>query len=74
MPEIFKWIGFTPDNLELAVAPDRNVIVRLMGMEQEAGLTPGVGMMMVLSPTEARRFAESLTRVANMAEEGLPRA
>ncbi len=69
-----RFIGFTPDDLELAIADDRNVIVKLRGSEKEAGLTPGIGMMLILSPTEARRFAEALVRTADKAEVGLPRA
>jgi hypothetical protein len=69
-----KFIAITPNNLSLGVADDRNVVVKLIGMEEEAGLTPGIGVMLVLSPTEARRFAQSLIRVADKAEDGLPRA
>ncbi|WP_157378913.1 hypothetical protein [Burkholderia ubonensis] len=69
-----RLICFTPENLELAIADDCNNVVRLSGMEKEAGLTPGVGMMMVLTPTEARGFAEALLRNADQAESGLPRA
>ena len=74
MTEPSRFIAFTPDNLSLGIADDRNVIVKLLGLENEVGLAPGVGMMMVLSPAEARRFAEALQRTANKAEEGLPRA
>lgn len=74
MSEPSKFICFTPDNLAIGVADDKNVIVKLLGAEKEAGLTPGVGMMLVLSPTEARRFAQALNKTADAAEEGLPRA
>jgi len=68
-----RFIVITPDNLELAIGPNREVIVRLRGLEKEAGLTPGIGVMIGLSSTEASQFAEALHRTANKAEEGLPR-
>ena len=69
-----KFIGLIPDSLDLAIGPDREVIVKLRGFEKEVGLTPGIGAMMALSPTEARRFARALIRTANKAEVGRPPA
>jgi hypothetical protein len=74
MSEPKRFIVIKPDNLEVAIGPSREVIVRLRGLEDEAGLTPGLGVMIGLSPTEARRFADALRDTANKAEEGLPRA
>jgi hypothetical protein len=69
-----KLIAFRPENLAIGIADDRNIVIRLSGAEKEIGLTPGIGMMLVFSPTEARQFAQALIRNANKAEEGLPRA
>lgn len=65
-----RFVCFTPDNLSLSVAEDRNVVVRLSGAEKAAGLTPDLGMMMVLTPEEARRFAHALLRTADRADAG----
>ena len=62
------------DGLEIAIGPHREVIVRLMGFEKAAGLTPGLGVMLRLTPTEARQFATALNNTADKAEAGLPRA
>lgn len=72
MPD--RFIVIKPENLEFAIGPDREVIIKLLGLEKEAGLVPGLGVMIGLSPTETQRFAEALVRTANKAEEGLPRA
>jgi hypothetical protein len=69
-----RFLALKPENLEIAATKDRNVAVRLVGLEKEAGLSPGLGVMLVLTPTEARRFAEGLRNTANKAEVGLPRA
>jgi hypothetical protein len=58
----------------LGVGPNREVVVKLIGLEEAAGMTPGLGVMMALTPTEARRFADALHRTADKAEAGLPRA
>lgn len=71
---ITKVIGFTPENLELAIGLNRSVIVKLKGASVDLGLAPGVGLMMELTPTEARRLAAALVRTADKAEDGLPRA
>lgn len=63
-----RFIGFGPDSIELAIAPDGNVVVKLLGCEKEAGLTPGVGVMMVLTPEEARKLGLALGRTADKAE------
>lgn len=69
-----RFLVITPESLELGVATDRNIVIRLRGLEKEAGLTPGLGVMIVLTATEARKLAQSLNRKANEAEDGLPRA
>lgn len=74
MTEITKFVCFTAENLELAIAPDRSVVVCLKGEEKTLGLAPGIGMMLNFSATEARLFAQALVRTADKAEDGLPRA
>jgi hypothetical protein len=74
MSEPERFIVIKPDNLEVAIGPDRQIVIRLRGLEDEAGLTPGLGVMIGLTATEARQFADALRNTANRAEEGLPRA
>ena len=69
-----RFLVITPENLELAVGPNREVIVRLRGLEKEAGLSPDLGVMLGLSTVEARQFAAAQNRTADNAEAGLPRA
>lgn len=63
----------SPENLGLAVGPHRDVVIRLHGLEKEAGLVPGLAVAIAMSPTEARRLAQALCNTAALAEEGLPR-
>jgi hypothetical protein len=69
-----RFLVITPDHLELAIGPNREVIVKLKGLEQAAGLAPGLGVMLGLTPVEARKFATGLNNTADKAEAGLPRA
>ena len=71
MDDIKKFININPENIELAVAEDKTIVVRLRGPEKELGFAPGFGMMMLLSPAEARKLSQSLIRMADEAEEGL---
>lgn len=64
-----SFLVIRPDRLEFAVNGGR-VIVRLRGFEKEAGLTPGLGVMLGMSPDEARQFAAALNRTALLAESG----
>jgi hypothetical protein len=65
-------IYFGPDKLEFGIAPDPSgrpcVVIRLLGVEEEAGMTPGIGLAMALFPTEARHIANLLTQKAAEAE------
>lgn len=65
-PNRFLVIG--ADSLELAIHEHGNVVVRLKGLEKEAGLAPGLGVMLGLTPAEARQFAKALERTAQKAE------
>jgi len=58
-----RFIVLTPDALGLGIGPNREVVVSLRGLEKKAGLVPGLGVMIAMSPTEARQFAESLLSV-----------
>lgn len=71
---ITRFIVVTPDSLGLAVGPNREVVIKLLGLEKAAGLTPGLGVMIGMTATEARQFAQALIRTADEAEAGLPRA
>ena len=72
-PSRFLVIGL--EQLDLAIGPNREVVVRLRGLENDAGLTPGLGVMLALTPGEAHKFAEALHRTAQTAEvRDLPRA
>ncbi|MGA7179733.1 MAG: hypothetical protein WBX11_09135 [Thiobacillaceae bacterium] len=44
MPKPSRFIASTPDNLSLGIADDKDVILKLLGLEDEAGLVPRVGM------------------------------
>lgn len=74
MNEPTRFLVIGADQLELAIGPHREVIVRLVGLEKEAGLAPGLGVMLGLTTVEARRFATALNNTADKAEAGLPRA
>jgi hypothetical protein len=71
VPKPSRWIVITPDSLQIAIGAKHEIIIR--GLEKEAGPTPGLGVMIGLSPTEARRFAVALRNTASKAEEGFPR-
>jgi len=73
MSEPDKFLCIALDNIEIAIANDRTVVIRLRGFEKEVGLAPGLGVMIPLTATEARKFAEALARTADKAEYGLPR-
>ena len=62
-----------PKVLQLEISKDRNVVVRLKELEPRAGLAPGTGLMIRLTPTEARQLAIALNNIADKAEQGLPR-
>lgn len=68
-PTRFLMIG--AEQLEFAASEDGKVVVRLRGLEKAAGLAPGLGVMLVLSPDEARRAGQSLHNTAQKASEKL---
>lgn len=63
-----KVIGFTPESLGFALAPDGKIVIQLMGMEKEMGLTPGIRAVIVLDPDEARAVSDTLSQLADAAE------
>jgi hypothetical protein len=65
-----KFIVIGLDALGIGVAEDGTVVVRLGGLEKEAGLTPGLGVMLGFSPDQAREFAQRLNSKAREAEGG----
>lgn len=74
MVEPEKFYIVTPDQLETAIGPNREILVHLQGFEKHIGMAPGVGVMLQMSAAEARQFGQLLVRKADEAEEGLPRA
>lgn len=69
-PDRILFIGIK--EIDAGVA-NGQVAVRLRGIEDEAGLVPGLGVCIVLSPLEAHQFAEALHKTALQAESESPR-
>ena len=74
-----KFLFFTAEGLAYSIGESRpgqppDVWVRLVGAEKAMGISPGISVVLVLSPKEAREAAAGLIRNANAAEAGLPRA
>ncbi len=66
---IERFLVIKPDGLAIAIVnPDRDVVIHLRGLEKAAGLTPGLQVMIEMTPTEARQFAQALIRKADEAE------
>lgn len=65
---VTRHIVITAESLAFATGPNGEVIVKLLGLEKMAGLTPGLGVMLGLTPEEARKFAQALIRTADAAE------
>jgi ethanolamine utilization microcompartment shell protein EutS len=69
-----RYLVITPKDIGLTVInPDRDVAIHLDLDDEQAGLL-GIDVMIRVSPTEARQIARALTRKADEAEAGLPRA
>jgi ethanolamine utilization microcompartment shell protein EutS len=70
-----RFLIITPENLAFSVLnPNRDLLVHLDIDPQHFGLRPGLGLAIRMTPTEARRIAQTLARKADEAEAGLPRA
>lgn len=69
-----KYIVVTPEELAVAIGPDRELLIELRIDRSESGLLPNVGLMIGMTPAEARIFAAAIVRKADEAEAGLPRA
>ncbi len=68
-----RYLVITPNNLAFSVlTPDRDVAVHLDLDPKHTGML--IDVVIRMTPTEARRIAEVLTRKAGEAEAGLPRA
>ena len=59
-----------PDAISVSITPGRNIGVRLGKPHPSLGFTADIVLAMELSPSEARGFAEMLTRKAREAEAG----
>ena len=72
---IEKWLTITPLDIAVGVLkPDRSVAVQLRIYPDHLHLAPAVGVALRMTPTEARRIARLLQKMADEAEVGLPRA
>jgi ethanolamine utilization microcompartment shell protein EutS len=73
MPAEKRYLVITPNQLAFSILnPDRDVTVHLDLDPERTGLL--VDVVIRMTPTEARRIAETLVRKADAAEAGLPRA
>jgi ethanolamine utilization microcompartment shell protein EutS len=69
-----RFLVVTPDKIALAVVnPDRDVVIHVDLDKERTGLL-GIELMIRMTPTEARQFAEALVRKAGEAAVGFPRA
>ena len=68
-----RYLVIGADGLAVALGPNGEVCVELQGFEKEAGLTPGLGVMLALSPVEARAFVIALNNKIAEAEAKSPR-
>jgi hypothetical protein len=75
MEKIEKWVTITPQDVAVGVLkPDRSVAVQLRIHPDHLHLAPAVGVAIRMTPAEARRIGNLLSRKADEAEVGLPRA
>jgi hypothetical protein len=77
MPNEFgieKWLTITPRDISGGVLkPDRSVAIQLLIDPDHLHLAPAVGVTLRMSPAEARRIGKLLNKMADEAEDGLPR-
>jgi len=70
-----RWLMITPNQVGVhADQTSRSVVLGLDVSDPQLGLAPGLSLGCRMSPTEARQIAEVLSRKADEAEDGLPRA
>lgn len=69
-----RWLVITPSQIRGVATADGAVVVELDVSDRETGLAPGLGLMVRLTPTEARHIARLLDNMADAAEAGSPRA
>jgi len=72
MPEK-KFLVITPDQVKIGPGLDGDVVAEILAPEQDTGLL-GVGLLLRMTPAEARHIASLLNKKADEAEAGLPRA
>lgn len=67
-----KIVFFSPSDLEVGIAPNEIrrlcVTVRLLGVEERTGMTPGTGLALALYPKEAIALGELLIQKAREAQ------
>lgn len=72
-----QWLFISASGFSVVTDPrsgDRDVAVHLDIPDNQLGMAPNTGLALRMTPTEARRLAQSLRRKADEAEAGLPRA
>jgi hypothetical protein len=71
-----RWLMISASGFSVVTGPDleRDVAVHLHIPDNQLGMAPGVGLALLMNPSDARKFAEILRKKADEAEAGLPRA
>ena len=62
-----RYIVITPDQVTIGPGPDGDVMAEILAPEQDTGLL-GVGLILRMTPNEARNIARLLDRKADEAE------
>ena len=68
-----KYLVLTSDQIVVGPGPNGDVMAEILAPEQDTGLL-GIGLILRMTPTEARAFADLLNRKADAAEAGSPRS
>ncbi len=72
---IEKWLVINPQQTRLALTEDHRTVLLMFDVSDPSlGLAPGLGVSLEMSPSQARTLGQSLSRKADEAEAGLPRA
>jgi hypothetical protein len=68
-----RFLVITPDQVRVGIDQQRDVVAEILAPEQDTGLL-GIGLVLRMTPAEARSVAALLSKKADEAEAGLPRA
>ncbi|HPI56692.1 MAG TPA: hypothetical protein PKV94_07750 [Syntrophales bacterium] len=69
-----KVLVYSAKGVNFMIGPGREIYLQFAGLAEEAGLTPGMDVVIRMTAAEARHVADVLKRKADEAETGLPRA